>query len=102
MAAIIAGGVIIMMRDEIVAGYFRWQDYLVAGPLLYGAGYTVFLAASYLPQGDGLAPILVWPLRAALAFALMVFVWGGTLVFGALLMRVAAVALRRISRPSSA
>lgn len=84
----IALGVLFMMRDELMTGYFRWRDHLVTTPLLYGTAVFVFLIDCLLPTGSGSWFYLLFPLRAFLASVLFVVVWGGTLTAGAALIHL--------------
>lgn len=86
IAVLIAVGVLVMMRDELTTGYARTNDYLLTTPLLYGAAGGMALLSSLLPDGDGLLAVIVVLVRAILAFALLVFVWGGTLTLGSFLV----------------
>lgn len=87
VAVLIAVCVLYMMRDEIATGYARTNDYLLTTPLLYGAAAGVALVASLLPEAGGILAVVVVLVRAILAFALLVFVWAGTLTLGSLLLR---------------
>lgn len=87
VAVLIAICVLHMMRDEVTAGYARTSDYLLTTPLLYGAAAGVALIASLIPETDGLLAIIFVLVRSILAFALLVFVWGGTLTLGSFVIR---------------
>lgn len=86
IAVLTAVGVLIMMRDELGSGYARTNDYLLTTPLLYGAAVGMALLSSLLPDGDGLLAVIIVLVRSILAFALLVFVWGGTLTLGSFLV----------------
>ncbi|MBO6504990.1 MAG: hypothetical protein JJ977_09370 [Kordiimonadaceae bacterium] len=90
IAVLIAVGVLVMMWDELTTGYARTNDYLLTTPLLYAAAAGMALLSSLLPDGDGLLAVIVVLVRAILAFALLVFVWGGTLTLGSLVLRLIA------------
>lgn len=87
IAVLIAIGTLFMMRDEVTSGYARTNDYLLTTPLLYAAAAGMALLASLLPPAEGLLAVIVVLVRSILAFALLVFVWGGTLTLGSLLLR---------------
>ncbi len=87
VAVLIAVCVLYMMRDEITSGYARANDYLLTTPLLYGAAAGVALVAGLLPEAGGILAVVVVLVRAILAFALLVFVWAGTLTLGSFLLR---------------
>lgn len=87
IAFVIALCVLFMMRDEITTGYARTQDYLLTTPLLYAAAAGTALLAGLLPSGEGIIAVVAILVRSILAFALLVFVWGGTLTLGAYILR---------------
>lgn len=87
IAFILGLAVLVLMRDEIRTGFFRWRDYLVVIPLLAIAAVAVVFLNRLLPAGDGLWFVLLLPVRLVLTFGLMAFVWGGTITAGALLLR---------------
>lgn len=88
IAVILALGVTVMMRHEIMHGYYRWRDYLVAIPLLYGAAMVLLVIDGFLASISHHYWFVVLPLRGLLTFAAMVVVWGGTLALSALLARL--------------
>ncbi len=88
LAAMIAIAILVMMYDEISTGFYRWQDYIVTAGLLYGVGFVLYSLAAFVPVHANYWSILAGPLKALLAFALFVVVWGGTLTLGSLLIRL--------------
>lgn len=94
IAVLIALGVLVMMYDEISTGYYRWRDYLITIPLLYGTALLILFADSLMPTGTGLLAGVMLVVRALMGFLLLVVVWGGTLNLGSLLIRLL---LRRTS-----
>ncbi len=87
-AVLIAIPVLVMMYDEISSGYYRWRDYLVTTPLLYGTALLVLYLDHLLPIGEGITALAFLLVRALLAVLLIVVVWGGTLNVGSLLIRL--------------
>ncbi len=81
-------GVLILMRDEIRSGYYRWTDYLLVTPLLYVAALALYWLSELLPAVDGAWWALLLPIKLLLGFALFVVVWGGTLTAGALIVHL--------------
>lgn len=88
IAFLIGLGVLVLMRDEIMSGYFRWRDYFLVVPLLALAAFLMVFLAGLLPDEDGFWLLFLLPIRAILTFGLIVFVWGITLTAGALIIRL--------------
>ena len=87
-AFLLAVGVLVMMYDEISTGFYRWRDYLITIPLLYGTAVLILLLDSMLPVGTGLLAGVMILVRALMGFLLLVVVWGGTLNLGSLFIRL--------------
>lgn len=88
IAVILALGVTLMMRREIAYGYYRWRDYLVATPLLYGTALILVYIDNFLSSLSDNYWVVIMPVRGLLMFAAMVVVWGGTLALIALMTRI--------------
>jgi len=84
----IALGILVMMYDEISTGYYRWTDYIVTSVLLFATGGVLYVIAGLVPLSPGIWLALFLPLKILLVFGVMVMVWGGTLTFGSLLIRL--------------
>lgn len=93
-AMVLACGVLVMMRREIISGFSRTSDYLIVTPLLFGAGAGQFFLAQVLSDTLAAWPIMQFFVKALLGFGIMVVVWGGTLTLGALIMRLLTVTIR--------
>ena len=95
IAFIIALGVLVMMREEIMTGFFRWRDYFIAASLLYLSAIVLFGMDSFVSALSSSWWPLVAPIRLLIAFGLAVVVWGGTLAVGALVLKLAAKSFSR-------
>lgn len=88
ISVVLAFGVLVLMRREILSGFSRMSDYVIVTPLLYGAGAMLFFLADILSDYMAGWPYVLLLIQALLGFGIMVVVWGGTLTFGALIMRL--------------
>lgn len=86
---VVAGLCIVwMMRDEIVSGYARHNDYWLVFPLLIIGGSLFYWAAYMLPDPVGLSAIVIIPVKAALTFVFFALFWGATIIAGALVLKI--------------
>lgn len=88
ISSIIALGILVMMRDEISAGFYRWTDYIVTSTLLFTTSGILYYLAGFVPVALDLWLALFLPLKILLVFGVMVTTWGGTLTLGSLLVRL--------------